>query len=363
MPDLSIVVPTHRRPEQLARCLEHVAAQRALAEVAAVIVVQDGADPAVDRVLDASGLGPRLVRLAHERVRGPAAARNLGVAQVRTRATLLLHDDVLLAPDAIGALVAAGLPIDVGQPSLLGHLTWRPDEGVSPFMYWQEHCGGSPPLDALPASGEGHWRRYGTSMVVTATALLQSHRFDERFRAAGYEDMELGYRLEHAVRHRIRPVRGAVGWHLQRVSLVDWLARMPAFADAACRFATVAAADPSVADAIGVTAAQAVDRFVWRDLELAATLTGALEPTVPIPPGATAVYGQLWEWECLATAYRMLQHFFFLSTVRATLGLPAATAVDAALTANEAQVLLLERFARRARHTRAAGAPHEGEHA
>ncbi len=363
MADLSIVVATHRSPEQLARCLAHVSAQTALDQVAAVIVVQDGADPAADRVLDRSGLGDRLVRLAHERARGPAAARNLGIAQVRTAATLLLDDDVLLAPDAVAALLRAGLPTDVARPSLRGHVTWHPEEPVTPFMYWQEHGGAQLPFDELPASGEGGWRFYGTSLIVTATTLLQRHRFDERFRAARYEDMELGHRLERATAHRIRLVRDAIGWRLHRTSLVDWLGRMPTFADAACRFATVAAADPSVADAIGVTAAQQVDRFVWRDLELAATLTGALEPTVPIPPRATNVYGQLWEWECLATAYRMLRHFFFLSTVRATLGLPVAMAVDAAITANEAQVLLLERFARRARQTRPAARRREEEHA
>jgi len=351
MAELSIVLPTHRWPEPLARCLAHVAAQRALEHVAAVIVVQDGANPAVDRVLDASGLGARLVRLAHERPRGAASARNLGVAQVRTPATLLLHDDVLLAPDAVAAFVDAGLPTDAGPPSLLGRVTWAPDEPVTPFMHWQ----------ARERAGEAEWQHYRTSMVVTATALLQRHRFDERVRASRYEAMELGYRLAHGAAHRIRPAPAAVGWQLRRPSLVDWLARMPALADAACRVAIAAAADPGVADALGVTAARDVDRFVWRDLELAATLTGALEPTVP--PRATAVYGQLWEWESLATAYRMLEHFFFLSAVRATLGLPPATAVDAAITANEAQVLLLERFARRTRQTQAAAAPHEEERA
>lgn len=352
MATLSIVLVTHRRPEPLARCLAHVAAQRALDHVAAVIVVQDGADPAVDRVLDASGLGSRLVRLAHERPRGAAAARNLGIAQVRTPATLLLHDDVLLAPDAVAAFADAGLPIDAGRPSLLGRLAWAPDEPVTPFMHWRSE----------ESAGEAEWQRYRTSMVVTATALLQRHRFDEGVRASRYEAVELGYRLAHAAAHRIRPVPAALGWQLRRPGLVDWLARMPAFAEAACRVVTAAAADPGVADALGVTAARDVDRFVWRDLELAATLTGALEPTVPIPPRATNVYGQLWEWESLATVYRMLEHFFFLSTVRATLGLPPATAVDAAITADEAQVLLLERFARRTRQTRAT-APKEEERA
>jgi GT2 family glycosyltransferase len=344
--DVSVVVPTCGRPLLLRRCLAHLEAQTARARIAQVIVVEDGPRPETARVLDevaAAGL-VRLVAVPQEPARGPAAARNLGVAHAEAPVTVLLDADVLLAPDAIEQLCAAGLPAGDAACSLLGLVTWHPGEPIGPFMYWQEHGGAQFDYDGIATPENCGWRFYGTSFIATRTDLLRRVRFDEGFRIRRYEDMELGHRLERDHAHRIRFVPGAIGWQVHPVTLVEWLERVPGFAAPALRFAE-RAADPRVAQAIGIEAARQIRRFRWAALARAAELILELEPRVAIPPRATEVYGQLWEWECLATAYRVVQNFFHLSGLRDALALPPSLAVDAALDAGGACRRLLARLA------------------
>jgi glycosyltransferase involved in cell wall biosynthesis len=348
-PDLSIVVVARRGGTTLARCLAALAAQRELARVEAVVVVREADDRQSEAAAEAPSLGERLRHVTQPRGRGPAAGRNLGVAHVATPATLLVDDDVALAPDAVDALVTAGVPVDASAPSLIGVVTGPANEPVTPFQHWvaSESC----VPDGVPPAGIDTWRVYFGGIAVTATGLLRRARFDERLVTGGFEGLELAARLERTAGHRARVVSAAAGRRLDAPGLVDTLALAPALAEGASRL-VACLDDRAVADVVGVTAAREVDRFVWRDLELAATLVGALEPDVHVPPRATGVFGERWEWECLTTAYRMLRRFFVVSALRSTLGLPVATATDATMDAHEAQVLLLERFARLAREAK-----------
>lgn len=95
-PSVSIVVPTHRRPEPLARCLTALARQSYAASE--VIVVADGEECAADaeRAIALSG-HPR-ARAVSQPNRGPAAARNRGVTTAQGDLLLFTDDDC--EPDA-----------------------------------------------------------------------------------------------------------------------------------------------------------------------------------------------------------------------------------------------------------------------
>jgi glycosyltransferase involved in cell wall biosynthesis len=344
MRELALVIPTRGRSALLRRCLAHVQAQTARARIAEVIVVEDGPSGEAARVLEhVARQGLPLVRVVQDPARGPAAARNRGLARAMAPVTVLLGDDVLLVPDALERLCEAGLPVRDASYSLLGLVTWHPEEPIGPFMYWQEHGGSQFAYEDIASPEDAGWRFYGTAFVATNTELLRRVGFDERFPIARYEDMELGYRLERDHGHRVRLAAAAVGWHVHPMTLLEWLARVPRMAAPALHFARVSG-DASVARTIGVASARAIGRFLWADLVRAADLVRELEPRVPIPPRATEVYGQLWEWECLATAYRVIQNFFFLAALRDEMALPAAVAVDARLDATEARRALLERL-------------------
>jgi glycosyltransferase involved in cell wall biosynthesis len=99
MPTLSVVIPTHRRPEAIGRCLDRLARQTAPAEAFEVLVIDDAA-PAVLRVAEVRrpGLNVRLIATGG---RGASAARNLGAQEATGPLVLFLDDDMVADPQLI----------------------------------------------------------------------------------------------------------------------------------------------------------------------------------------------------------------------------------------------------------------------
>ncbi len=105
-PLVSVVVPTYRRPQRLAMCLEALRAQSLGADAFEIVVVDDGSPtPVTLPAWSAEGGVPiRLVRQANA---GPAAARNRGVAESRGSLIAFTDDDCLPAATWLERLVAA----------------------------------------------------------------------------------------------------------------------------------------------------------------------------------------------------------------------------------------------------------------
>ena len=92
---LTLVIPTHNDEDALHRLLYHVSW---LPELARVIVVDDGSDPALTRTPLADTLGgdrSRLTLLRHETPQGAGAARNLALDQIDTEHVMFLDADDL----------------------------------------------------------------------------------------------------------------------------------------------------------------------------------------------------------------------------------------------------------------------------
>jgi Glycosyl transferase family 2 len=97
---VSVVIPTHNRPDLLEQSVASVRQQshRPLE----LVIVDDGSSSAVPAV-DPHDLVVKVVR--HPSPRGPAAARNTGVARCTGDHCLFLDDDDLLHPDHIRDLM------------------------------------------------------------------------------------------------------------------------------------------------------------------------------------------------------------------------------------------------------------------
>src|SRR5690242_2657594 len=80
-PSISVVIPTHGRPELLHRCLDALMAQEYPAERVEILVVEDGGPGAsADVVLGIQARHPdRCVRYLAVEQGGPGAARNAGL--------------------------------------------------------------------------------------------------------------------------------------------------------------------------------------------------------------------------------------------------------------------------------------------
>jgi succinoglycan biosynthesis protein ExoM len=108
MIDTSIVIPTYRRPDDLARTIDSVLTQQGIATSFEILVVDndpDGSAQPVVRVIAAHNSVP--IRYVHEKRPGISHARNTGVARAAGRYLAFLDDDEQADPHWLAHFFAA----------------------------------------------------------------------------------------------------------------------------------------------------------------------------------------------------------------------------------------------------------------
>ena len=214
--DVTVVVPVRDRPGQLARLLSVLPGLP-------VVVVDDGSADAVTTRAVAAEFGAGLVR--HPVSRGPAAARNSGLAVARTPFVAFLDSDVVPVPGWLGRLRRhlEDPAVGVVGPRVLGGEP-RP---VDSWLCRYEAARSSLDLGPSPGPVQPLGRvAYlpSAALLVRREALTTGGRagFDERMRVA--EDVDLVWRL-HGQGWRVRYEPAAAVRHDHRTSLLPWLRR------------------------------------------------------------------------------------------------------------------------------------------
>jgi GT2 family glycosyltransferase len=216
-PELSVVVPSHNRPDLLRACLSAVL--RHAPAGTEVLVVDDGSPGAAASAVAATFPGVRCLRAP--RRRGFCAAANAGLAAARGAVVELLNDDTEVEPGWAEAALAHFAAADVAA--------------VAPLVLrWDGHA----PATTIDSAGDryyrggvarkrGHGEPLGPDYlrpcrVFGASASSAFYRrelalrvgaFPERF-GAYFEDVDLSFRLHRAggavvfepasrVRHRV----------------------------------------------------------------------------------------------------------------------------------------------------------------
>jgi glycosyltransferase involved in cell wall biosynthesis len=212
---VSVVIPTYRRPDLLARCLAAVVAQDL--DDFEVIVADDAVDDAARRQVE--GLTARVpVRyVAVTGSHGPAAARNRGWHAACGDMVAFTDDDTI--PDR-GWLRAALAVIDGGADAVTGRTVV--------------------PRPAVPTDYERNESGLERAEFITANCLVRRDvlkavgGFDERFAVAWREDSDLHFNLlergariaaapDALVVHPVRPARWGVSLRLQHKIQFDAL--------------------------------------------------------------------------------------------------------------------------------------------
>lgn len=210
--DVTVVVPVKDRPAGLARLLAALRADPATAALP-VVVVDDGSAAPVT-----APDGVRVLR--HAVSRGPAAARNAGLAVAGTDLVAFLDSDCVPHPGWLARLRPhlADPRLAVVAPRVVP-LAGAPRGWVSPY----EDVAGALDMGAAPAAV----RPLSAVAYVPSAALLARRAalgsgFDEDLRVA--EDVDLVWRLT-AAGWRVRYEPGAEVAHEHPAALPDWLRR------------------------------------------------------------------------------------------------------------------------------------------
>ena len=220
---VSVVVPTHRRPKLLERCLRAILAQRLAPGDFEVLVVDDGRDGATRSLVrqlraEAPG-GPVLRYLRPSAGRGPAVARNAGWREARAPIVAFTDDDTVPEPD------------------------WLAEGLASLARHGADAVAGGIVVPRAPVAPTDHARMtiaLETAEFVTANAFVRRSAlasvggFDERFGRPWREDTDLQFSLLEAggrivrapaarVEHPVRPERWGVSLRQQKNAFYEAL--------------------------------------------------------------------------------------------------------------------------------------------
>jgi glycosyltransferase involved in cell wall biosynthesis len=235
-PLVSVLVPTHDRPETVVRAVRGWRGQRlggdGDAPALEVVVVVDGASPATVGALAAAVGDDPLVAVHPQAHAGPAVARNRALDQARGRYVLFADDDVVpadegvvarwLARAAAGGAWAARMTVPDELVRTPVQAAWRSRlEGGA-----RRHRGGA------PMGPGGFW----FAALLVERAALRGERFATDFEGYGWEDMEMGWRL-HRTGLSVRLADDVVVRHEDRPTLGGLLRKHEAMGRAAWTFA------------------------------------------------------------------------------------------------------------------------------
>ena len=222
MPEISVVVPTWRRPDLLERCLTALTHQTLAPHRYEIVVCDDGPDDATFE------LTQRFARAQTERglhidylpiraTQGPAAARNAGWRHARAPVVAFTDDDTI--PDAHW--------LERGLAALTDGVGAAAGKIVVPLP--------PQPTDyEADASGLERAEFATANAFVRRDALVAVGGFDERFTAAWREDSDLQFALlsigarivqatDALVLHPVRPARWGVSLAQQKKSRFEAL--------------------------------------------------------------------------------------------------------------------------------------------
>lgn len=208
-PLISVVIPTFRRPAQLASCLEALARQDYPRERSEVLVVDDGSGEPPEDVVRRfrPALDVRLLATGHG---GPSAARNAGAREARGRFLAFTDDDCEPEPGWLGGLAArlAEMPERLvgGRTvnALPRNLYAAASQALTGYLY--DYYGAAHGRAAFFASNNFAlptelFRAVGGFDESFPLAAGEDREFCDRWRARGYE---LTYAPEAVVRHAHR---------------------------------------------------------------------------------------------------------------------------------------------------------------
>lgn len=187
---ISIIIPTIGR-STLKPVIEAVFMSKNFAQIEIeIIVVFDGVKPPSFFVDDS-----RVIILETGKKVYASGARNLGLDNASGDIVAFLGDDTLVDPYWLSYTNTWHQQYPAENEALLGRVHWTPELAADPFHQWLED-NAQFDFKRLDAGSKPDWHHFYTSNISLKTKFINPERFSDQFNGWGFEDSELGYRLE-----------------------------------------------------------------------------------------------------------------------------------------------------------------------
>jgi glycosyltransferase involved in cell wall biosynthesis len=218
---LSVVIPTYNRAGTLQKALSAYVEQFSSQGFGEILVVDDGSTDSTRAVVDRLSKASRVpIRYIRQQNKGPAAARNLGIREAANELILFTDDDIIPERDLVATHIGWHSRYTSDEIAVLGYVTWSPEVRPTPFMHWYGLEALFSFRDIAGKSKVDYRHFYTCNISLKKEFLLRNGMFDEDFKSAAWEDIELGFRLERAGMQILYKPQ-AVAYHEQVISFQD----------------------------------------------------------------------------------------------------------------------------------------------
>jgi glycosyltransferase involved in cell wall biosynthesis len=196
--ETSIIIPTYNREKLLYKCLNALNNQTYPVNKYEIIIVNDGSTDGTEKKVKQLNLKPGLIYHYQEQT-GPARARNWGIKHSNGEFIIFIDDDIIVRPE----FIYEHIKIQKKHKKVIVH---------GPVIYTNN-------LEN-PTSEEMKITDYSRAFFATGNVsirkkyLSQTGLFNESFKEYGWEDLELGYRLQ-AMKLKAIKAAEAKGFHLK----------------------------------------------------------------------------------------------------------------------------------------------------
>lgn len=230
---LSVIIPTHNRADILRICLEKLLAPAHSGTGGQqgvefeVIVVDDGSIDDTKRVVSnfqfsifksQTNHNSQISNLKyiHQPASHQAAARNRGVKEAAGDIIVFIGDDIFAEPDFLMKHHDRHIEHPEQNVVVLGYTTWDPALEITPYMKFLERSGwqfGYRFLKPGFIDRSDAFKFFYTSNISLKKSFFERETFNENFCFYGWEDIELGYRLQKHHDMKLFYEPGAIAYH------------------------------------------------------------------------------------------------------------------------------------------------------
>ncbi len=217
----SVVIPTYNRADVLAKTLTALFQQSVQPVDYEVIVVDDGSTDNTASVVQSFRKKNKNLIYIKQKNQGQGVARNTAIKKARGQVVLMIGDDIVPTHDFLYEHQKFHYLHPAENEAVLGFTAWHPELQITPFMNWLvngsvvfgKFGGHQFAYEKLQGRQLADFNFFYTSNISLKTSLLKKFPFDTAFSGYGWEDIELGYRLEKWAGLKLYYNSWAVGYH------------------------------------------------------------------------------------------------------------------------------------------------------
>lgn len=244
MLELSVIIPTHNRAEILKKCLEHLHNSQFPKNKFEIIIIDDASTDNTEQVVTEAKKQNENIHYFKQKKAGQGVARNFAVTQAKGSVCVLIGDDMFVHKRFLEEHFRIHKLHPEENFACLGQILWDPDINISSFMKWltQENLflgrfgGHQFAYNQLEDRELADYNFFYTSNLSLKTKLLQKHSFNPWFDSYGWEDIELGYRLEKKEDLKIIYNPEAITYHHHEICFDSFKDRMISIGRGAIKF-------------------------------------------------------------------------------------------------------------------------------